>query len=173
MIESKLWLILVLFSITLIFIIWKFDVNNNKISININDDTPTYTCEHIKTLMYDSYGHLNYKLMSDKISYFSSSELTWFEHPNMIIYVKNNNPTWFIHADKGKLTKNYILYLYGHVELDTLIKNIQLKYIKTENVQVNLNTQQIITNDQITFYDQYLIPNIFDKYLYKKRANSV
>jgi len=61
-------------------------------------------------------------------------------------------PTWSIKSDRAKLTNDRMLYLYGHVEVNSLTKDAQLERIKTDNAQVNLVTQDVQSDDQVTLY---------------------
>lgn len=44
-----------------------------------------------------------------------------------------------------------MLYLYGHVEVDSLTADAQLK-IRTDNAQVNLITQDVASDDEVTLF---------------------
>ena len=61
-------------------------------------------------------------------------------------------PTWSIKADKAKLTNDRMLYLYGHVEINALTEDAQLRKITTDNAQVNLITQDVSSDDLVTLY---------------------
>lgn len=45
-----------------------------------------------------------------------------------------------------------MLYLYGHVEVNSLTTTSQLEKIKTDNAQVNLVTQDVTSDDEVTLY---------------------
>ncbi len=78
--------------------------------------------------------------------------MSWFENPVMTTYDENKIPTWSVRADKAKLTKDRMLYLYGHVEVNSLTQQAQIDRIKTDNAVVNLVTQDVTSEDQVTLY---------------------
>ena len=43
-----------------------------------------------------------------------------------------------------------MLYLYGHVEVNALTADSQLRKIKTDNAQINLVTQDVTSHDLVT-----------------------
>lgn len=70
----------------------------------------------------------------------------------MTTFDTNKAPTWSIKADKAKLTNDRMLYLYGHVEVDALSADSQLRKITTDNAQINLVTQDVTSDDMVTLY---------------------
>ena len=67
-------------------------------------------------------------------------------------YDQDTLPTWSIRADKAKLTDDRMLYLYGNVEVNSLTTTSQLERITTDNAQVNLVTQDVSSDDEVTLY---------------------
>ncbi|BAO00324.1 hypothetical protein HHS_03540 [Candidatus Pantoea carbekii] len=65
---------------------------------------------------------------------------------------KNNIPNWVVYSDRAILAKEHILYLYGHVEFNSLTQNLQLDCIKTNKAKLNLVNQDIESNDQVTLH---------------------
>ena len=152
--KSRRWITLGLALIALVLIGWNF-INrdgDNSAPVANNNQTPTYTSANSHTVVYNPQGGLAYKLVSDKVTYFEDSGISWFDNPVMTTYDENKMPTWTIRADKAKLTKDRMLYLYGHVELNALAQDSQLERIKTDNAQVNLVTQDVASDDQVTLY---------------------
>lgn len=45
----------------------------------------------------------------------------------MTLFGDNAVATWTVRADRAKLTDDKMLYLYGHVEVDSLTADAQLK----------------------------------------------
>jgi len=152
--KSRRWITLGLALIALVLIGWNFTNRDgdNSAPVANNNQTPTYTSANSHTVVYNSQGGLAYKLVSDKVTYFEDSGISWFDNPVMTTYDENKMPTWTIRADKAKLTKDRMLYLYGHVELNALAQDSQLERIKTDNAQVNLVTQDVASDDQVTLY---------------------
>lgn len=117
---------------------------------NAND--PTYQSEHTDTVVYSPEGALSYRLIAEHVEYFSDQALSWFTRPVLTTFDTNKVPTWSIKADKAKLTNDRMLYLYGHVEINALTEDAQLRKITTDNAQVNLITQDVASDDLVTLY---------------------
>ena len=45
-----------------------------------------------------------------------------------------------------------MLYLYGHVEVNALVPDSQLRRITTDNAQINLVTQDVTSDNLVTLY---------------------
>ncbi|RWR01525.1 lipopolysaccharide transporter [[Pantoea] beijingensis] len=151
--KTRRWITLLLALIAIILIGWTLtDSDPSSDPVARNDQEPTYTSENSNTVVYNPLGSLSYKLVSDKVTYFSADEVSWFDNPIMTTYDDNKIPTWSVRADKAKLTKDRKLFLYGHVEVNSLTKDSQLERIKTDNAQVNLVTQDVTSDDQVTLY---------------------
>lgn len=144
---------LILALIALVLIGWNLtNQDDSKTPVATNTQEPTYTSEKSHTVVYNPTGALAYKLISDKVTYFSADEVSWFDNPVATTYDENKVPTWTIRADKAKLTKDRMLYLYGHVEVNTLTQDSQLERIITDTAQVNLVTQDVTSDDQVTLF---------------------
>ena len=151
--KSRRWITLILTLIALVLIGWNLtNQDGDSTPVGTDSQSPTYTSDDSHTVVYNPQGALSYKLVSDKVTYFSDDELSWFDNPVMTTFDENKVPTWTLRADKAKLTKDRMLYLYGHVELNTLTQDSQLERIKTDNAQINLVTQDVTSNDQVTLY---------------------
>lgn len=151
--RPKLWLTLLLGLAALILIGLNLaDSDDDAAPPALNTQNPTYQSQHTVTVVYDPTGKLNYKLVADEVKYFTTEELSWFTTPVMTLYDANTVPTWSVRADRAKLTKDRMLYLYGHVEVTSLTATSQLQRINTDNAQVNLVTQDVSSDDEVTLY---------------------
>lgn len=119
-------------------------------AVPINAGEPTYVSETSRTLVYAPEGNLNYILVSKWVSYFSADETSWFEAPVLTVNDKSATAIWSVYADKAKLTKDHVLYLYGHVTAESLTKEAELRKISTQNAQVNLSTLDVTSQDEVT-----------------------
>ncbi|VFS45444.1 Lipopolysaccharide export system protein lptC [Budvicia aquatica] len=128
------------------------DVDEQKAAIPPDDKEPTYQSQQMVTIVYNPEGQLNYKLTADDVKYYNASEETWFTNPVMIMFDKDATATWSVRADTAKLTKSRMLYLYKNVEVNSLTTTSQLEKIKTDNAEINLITQDISSDDQVTLY---------------------
>nr|WP_250845199.1 LPS export ABC transporter periplasmic protein LptC [Escherichia coli] len=86
------------------------------------------------------------------VEYYSDQAVSWFTQPVLTTFDKDKIPTWSVKADKAKLTNDRMLYLYGHVEVNALVPDSQLRRITTDNAQINLVTQDVTSEDLVTLY---------------------
>ncbi|ROR06140.1 LPS export ABC transporter periplasmic protein LptC [Erwinia sp. JUb26] len=151
--KTRRWITLLLTLIAIILIGWNLaDSDNGDATVSNNDSEPTYLSDNSHTVVYNPEGGLSYRLVSDKVTYFSADAISWFDNPKMTTYDENKVATWSVRADKAKLTNDRMLYLYGNVEVNSLTKDAQLEKIKTDNALVNLTTQDVTSNDRVTLY---------------------
>ncbi|MBV4367056.1 LPS export ABC transporter periplasmic protein LptC [Erwinia sp. BNK-24-b] len=150
--KTRRWITLLLALLAIVLIGWNLADTDKPAPVADNALEPTYTSQSSSTVVYNPDGALNYKLVSDKVTYFSADAVSWFDNPVMTTYDENKIPTWSVRADKAKLTQDRMLYLYGHVELNSLTPDAQLQRIKTDNAVANLVTQDVTSQDQVTLY---------------------
>lgn len=149
--NSKFWITLVLLVIAVTLIGWNMaDFNDNGSSVAINNQDPTYQSQHTVTIVYSPTGKLNYQLVAEQVKYYTADELSWFTRPVMTLFDENAVATWSVRADRAKLTKERMLYLYGHVEVNSLTSTSQLEKIKTDNAQINLITLDVSSDNEVT-----------------------
>jgi len=150
---AKRWTIYLLMVIVLILIGWNLADFNNKSQVEaVNNNDPTYQSQHSVTIVYSPTGKLSYKLVAEAAKYYTADELSWFTQPVMTLFDENAVATWSVRADRAKLTKDRMLYLYGQVEVNSLTTTSQLEKIKTDNAQVNLITQDVSSDDEVTLF---------------------
>lgn len=150
--KTRRWVIIVLSLVALVLIGLNLADKDDTSQAVVNANYPTYQSEHTDTVVYSPEGALSYRLIAEHVEYFSDQALSWFTHPFLTTYDTNKVPTWSIKADKAKLTNDRMLYLYGHVEINALTEDAQLRKITTDNAQVNLTTQDVSSDDLVTLY---------------------
>ncbi|AKJ43273.1 LPS export ABC transporter periplasmic protein LptC [Pragia fontium] len=151
--KAKLSLTIILTLIALGLIGWNLtDFKGKKITIPPDDKEPTYQTQQMVTIVYNPEGQLSYKLTAEDVKYYAAPEDTWFTKPVMIMYDKDHVATWSVRSDRAKLTKERMLYLYDNVEVNSLTTTSQLERIKTNSAEVNLITQDISSDDNVTLY---------------------
>ncbi|AYM92162.1 TPA: LPS export ABC transporter periplasmic protein LptC [Serratia fonticola] len=151
--KTKLWITILLTVIALALIGWNMaDFSDDGNSVPVNNQDPTYQSQHTVTVVYNPAGQLSYKLVAEEVKYYTADELSWFTQPVMTLFDEHAVATWSIRADRAKLTKNRMLYLYGHVEVNSLTTTSQLEKIKTDNAQINLVTQDVSSDDEVTLF---------------------
>ncbi|MDX7990602.1 LPS export ABC transporter periplasmic protein LptC [Xenorhabdus sp. Reich] len=150
------WLIAILVLIALALIGWNLsNVNDDTSSPIVDDGYPTYQTQKAINFVYDPEGKLVYKLVADDVKSYTETKITWFTKPVLTTFAPDSTtgatePTWTVRANKAKLTNDQMLYLYGDVQLDSLNDASQLQKITTDNATVNLTTQDIASDDQVT-----------------------
>ncbi|BDH44438.1 lipopolysaccharide export system protein LptC [Salmonella enterica subsp. enterica serovar Choleraesuis] len=150
--KTRRWVIFVLLLAVLVLIGINLADRDEKVEPTIDDKTPTYQSEHSNTVVYSPEGDLNYRLIAEHAEYFSADGVSWFTKPVMTSYDKNKVAAWAIRSDRAKLTKDQMLYLYGHVEVNALTPDSQLRKMTTDNAVVNLVTQDVSSEDLVTIY---------------------
>ncbi len=150
--KTRRWVIILLTLVALILIgVNLADRDDNQAEV-VNTSDPTYKSDHSNTVVYSPEGALNYRLIAQHVEYFSDDSVSWFTQPIMTTFDTDKVPTWSIKADKAKLTNDRMLYLYGHVEVNALTPDAQLRKITTDNAQINLVTQDVTSQDLVTLY---------------------
>jgi lipopolysaccharide export system protein LptC len=150
--KTRRWVIILLSLAALILIGVNLASNDDEAQPVANSSDPTYKSEHTDTVVYSPEGALSYRLIAEHVEYFSDQAVSWFTQPRLTTFDTNKVPTWSIKADKAKLTNDRMLYLYGHVEVNALTADSQLRKITTDNAQVNLITQDVSSDDLVTLY---------------------
>lgn len=151
--KTKLWMTLLLALAALALIGWNLaDLDGESNTVPLNTQDPTYQSQHTVTVVYNPTGKLNYKLVAEDVKYFTAEQLSWFTQPVMTLFDENAVATWSVRADRAKLTNDRMLYLYGHVEVNSLTQTSQLEKIKTDNAIVNLITQDVSSDNEVTLF---------------------
>lgn len=153
MTKTRRWAIILLSLAVLVLIGINLADNDTVKLATTNQNAPTYQSEKTNTVVYSPAGTLNYRLVAQHVEYFSDDAVSYFTLPVMTSYDSNNKvPTWSIRSDRAKLTNDRVLYLEGHVEVNALTPDSQLRKIATDKAKVNLITQDVSSDDQITLY---------------------
>lgn len=151
--KTKTWITLLLILVALVLIGLNLtDTETDGSPVVADTGEPTYQSEHTVTLVYNPVGGLNYKLIAEHVQQFAIEQITWFTRPVATMYDEDKIATWTVKADRAKLTNDKLLYLYGHVEVDSLTPTSQLQHIRTESAVVNLVTQDVSSDDAVTLY---------------------
>ena len=150
--RTKRWVFIFLSIIAIVLIGLNITGSDKDEPVIVNNDEPTYTSEQAITRVYNLTGGLNYRLITENVEYFSADSTSWFTKPVMTQYDERKLATWEIRADRAKLTNDRMLYLYGNVVVNALTPDAQLRKITTDNASINLTTQDISSDDQVTLY---------------------
>lgn len=150
--KTRRWVIILLALVALILIGINYTTQDAPEQSAANSSDPTYKSQHTDTVVYSPEGALNYRLIAQNVEYYSADSISWFAKPVLTTFDENKVPTWSIKSDKAKLTDDKMLYLYGHVEVNALTADAQLRRITTDNARINLVTQDVFSDDQVTLY---------------------
>ena len=148
--NARKWITGILAVIALALIGWSISSSDNQgSSTTVNTQAPTYTSETSKTVVYNPQGSLAYRLVSNQVEYYEAQQITWFTQPVLTTYDETKRATWVLTADKAKLTEDRMLYLYGHVVVQSQLSDSRLQRLTTNTAQVNLVTQDVTSNDSV------------------------
>ncbi|VFP82264.1 LPS export ABC transporter periplasmic protein LptC [Candidatus Erwinia haradaeae] len=149
--KSIIALIITLFSIIVVNYLIKDRNKEEDTKILTNHILiPTCVSHQTQILLYNPQGILSHQILADKSRYYSNDEISWFTNPVMIIYNENKLPMWIIKSNQAKLTKEKVLFLYGNVIINSLMKITQLKHLQTETAKINLITQELTSENTVT-----------------------
>lgn len=153
--KTRRWVIILLALAALVLIGINLADQEETGPVATSDNEPTYQSEHSSTLVYSPEGAMNYRLVAQHVEYYSTDGVSWFTQPVMTTFdtqSADKTPTWSVKADKAKLTNDRMLYLYGHVEVNALTADSQLRRITTDEAQINLITQDVSSDKLVTLY---------------------
>lgn len=149
----RTWITLLLVLVALVLIGWSLTDNDPTVHpVEHDNQEPTYQSGNTVTVVYSPEGLLNYKLVALNVRFYADNQLTWFTQPVMTLFDENSTATWSVRADRARLTKDKMLYLYGNVEVNSLTLTSQIEKITTNNAQVNLVTQDVTSDDEVTLH---------------------
>ncbi|AHB72126.1 LPS export ABC transporter periplasmic protein LptC [Cronobacter malonaticus] len=150
--KTRRWVIILLALAALVLIGINVADQDESGPTTVNSNEPTYQSEQSNTVVYSPEGALNYRLIAQHVEYFSDDGVSWFTQPVMTTFDTNKVPTWSVKADRAKLTNDRMLYLTGHVEVNALTPDSQLRKITTDKAEINLVTQDVTSDTLVTLY---------------------
>ncbi|EPN9630168.1 LPS export ABC transporter periplasmic protein LptC [Cronobacter sakazakii] len=150
--KTRRWVIILLALAALVLIGINLADQDESGPTTVNSNEPTYQSEQSNTRVYSPEGALNYRLVAQHVEYFSDDGVSWFTQPVMTTFDTNKVPTWSVKADRAKLTNDRMLYLTGHVEVNALTPDSQLRKITTDKAEINLVTQDVTSDTLVTLY---------------------
>ncbi|WP_110783097.1 LPS export ABC transporter periplasmic protein LptC [Cronobacter sakazakii] len=150
--KTRRWVIILLALAALVLIGINLADQDESGPTTVNSNELTYQSEQSNTLVYSPEGALNYRLVAQHVEYFSDDGVSWFTQPVMTTFDTNKVPTWSVKADRAKLTNDRMLYLTGHVEVNALTPDSQLRKITTDKAEINLVTQDVTSDTLVTLY---------------------
>ena len=148
--------------ITLVLLAWYYSLNQDDQQLATlikKEESPEYNGHKMSTVVYSPTGKKQYLAVSDKVEYYNYDGHTNFERPLVYLFEIENQKTqqkesWKLSADRAILTKDNMLYLKGNVIAETLLPQSKLQRIETEDAKVNLNTQDISSDNTVKINGQ-------------------
>ena len=148
--------------ITLVMLAWYYSLNQDEQQLATlikKEESPEYIGHKMSTVVYSPTGQKQYLAVSDKVEYYDYDGHTNFERPLVYLFEIENQKTqqkesWKLSADRAILTKDNMLYLKGNVIAETLLPQSKLQRIETEDAKVNLNTQDISSDNTVKINGQ-------------------
>lgn len=148
--------------ITLVLLAWYYSLNQDDQQLATlikKEESPEYIGHKMSTVVYSPTGKKQYLAVSDKVEYYNYDGHTNFERPLVYLFEIENQKTqqkesWKLSADRAILTKDNMLYLKGNVIAETLLPQSKLQRIETEDAKVNLNTQDISSDNTVKINGQ-------------------
>jgi len=147
---------------TLVLLAWYYSLNQDDQQLATlikKEESPEYIGHKMSTVVYSPTGKKQYLATSDKVEYYDYDGHTNFERPLVYLFEIENQKTqqkesWKLSADRAILTKDNMLYLKGNVIAETLLPQSKLQRIETEDAKVNLNTQDISSDNTVKINGQ-------------------
>ena len=149
-------------AITLVLLAWYYSLNQDDQQLATlikKEESPEYIGHKMSTVVFSPTGQKQYLAVSDKVEYYDYDGHTNFERPLVYLFEIENQKTqqkesWKLSADRAILTKDNMLYLKGNVIAETLLPQSKLQRIETEDAKVNLNTQDISSDNTVKINGQ-------------------
>lgn len=118
-------------------------------------DMPDYVAQGVNTLVYSLDGIQQYFAEADKVVYFQENGTTLFTMPVVYLFQMNKQTnlierSWKLRSNHAQLDKDKMLYLTGNVLIESLLPESKIKTLTTENAQVNLTTQDILSDTMVS-----------------------
>lgn len=114
------------------------------------DGEPDYTGNRMETTIYDNNGKPQYFASALKIKRFENNARTEFIQPLVELFSKETaEKQWRLTADSAEITQDKMLYLRGNVKLVSLDKTSSLQRIETDNLDIDLTSQDIFSENVV------------------------
>lgn len=121
--------------------------NNGLTQLLKKEGTPEYTGQKMTVSMYDLQGKPQYFAEAKEIKRYESSQRTEFIEPLLNLFdLQTGKKLWKVTAALAEISKEKMLNLKGNVKLEALDPQSRLQKIETDNLTIDLETQDIRSN---------------------------
>lgn len=145
---------LILLAIVVVLAGWFFSQqSSDKVGLEQlikKEGSPEFTGKKMATTIYDLQGKPQYFAQAEDIKRFETTEHTEFSKPLLNLFDQETGvKMWQMTADRAVINKENLLTLSGNIKLQALDKTSKLQKIETETLSIDLNTQDVSTDDEV------------------------
>lgn len=142
--------ILLIILVTGLYYYQRDELESSNIDVVDLSTQPIYQSDRMETNIYDPTGKLSYQIIADNVKHYEDTGETLFESPDVTLYNNNTVKAWHILANHATLARDKLLYLNDQVVLTNLLPDSQLHKIMTDSAKVDLTTQTVTSDAQVT-----------------------
>lgn len=144
----RLFIFLAFLVVSFIWWLPTLDSEQSADSEAASDLVPEFTAKFLYQELFDSEGNLEQQVFSHKMEHYADLSLTHFKQPEFTIY-QGGEPVWKISAQIGNM-QDGLLLLDDSVSMLQISDNVLVNSITTEYLEINLNTNIVSTDNEIT-----------------------
>ncbi len=111
---------------------------------------PAYRAKNITTTLYDEEGSINHQVFAKTMEHYDLLGFVTFSQPRYSIYGEDKQTPWQLKAHEGTLYNGNIIQLDREVELTSSGPDDFIRSVKTEFIQLNLETRQMTSDQPVT-----------------------
>ncbi|WP_299490126.1 LPS export ABC transporter periplasmic protein LptC [uncultured Shewanella sp.] len=136
---------------TAIILYWQVQSKKEDQSLNVDiSQRPDYIVEDLSGVEYNKLGLVSSRVSAKHMEHYDSTNMTYFTEPVYFIYPDNQQGKWRIRANKGTLNKvTGKVTLENNVIIDSLSPEQPVKTVKTDFLELDLNTKIMTSNKHI------------------------
>ncbi|MBW3141000.1 LPS export ABC transporter periplasmic protein LptC [Ferrimonas balearica] len=113
------------------------------------ESEPDFVARALRTRSYDENGRLAAQIAADSMRHFQEEGRTEFTEPVYLIYPQDSEAVWKVQAHQGHLNGTRHVALENDVIITAIEPNEPLRTIRTESLQLDLETMVLTTEDPI------------------------
>ncbi len=111
---------------------------------------PAYRAKNITTTLYDDEGNINHQVFAKTMEHYDLLGFVTFSQPLYSIYSEQEQSPWQLKAQEGTLYNGKIVQLDKNVELTSSGPDDFIRFVKTEFIQLDLETRQMTSDQPVT-----------------------
>lgn len=124
---------------------WQPDVQ-----VSPDNEKPVFIGNNVSNTTFDLSGSRKYQIDAKHLEYFNVSKQTDFVKPVLVVFQNGSTAEWRISSNTGELTKDKVLHLVGDVRIFNLLPDSSIQLIQTDNLWLNLVSNDFGTEDHVT-----------------------